>query len=174
MTVMSHTLRASILATIAGGIMAFAPQASADGRSDWQGYAWQAFDIAKCAPGAAGTLVCPAYHQKWDWKRNQWVDVAITITGDRLRLVQQLTDNDSYDQDYVCVTALVLDGAGHDLIAHHQNWQIAAGQQLADAFEYSSPALGQAASIHIGSKQCRDGAGQDDATYAGVLAGIGN
>ena len=171
---MSHTLGASILATIAGGIMAFAPQASAEGRGDWQGYAWQKFDIAKCLPDASGTLVCPAYHQKWDWKRNQWVDVAIAITGSHLHLVQQLTDNDPRDQDYVCVTALVLDGAGNDLIAHHQNWQISADQQLADAFEYSSPALGQATSIHIGSKQCRDGAGQDDATYAAVLAGIGD
>ena len=171
---MSHTLRASILATIAGGIMSLAPEASADGRADWQDYAWQKFDIAQCVADTAGALVCPPYHEKWDWKRDQWVDIAITIQGDRLHLVQQLTDNDPYDQDYVCVTALVVDGAGRDLIAHHQNWQISAGQRVAEVFDYSSPALRRAASVHIGSKQCRSGAGQDDATYAAVLAGIGN
>lgn len=174
MTVTPYIRRTSILATIAVGVLVCASPASADGRSDWRDYAWQKVDIAKCLPDASGTLVCPAYHQKWDWKRNQWVDVAITIADDHLHLVQQLTNNDRHDQDYVCVTVLVLDATGHDLIAHHQNWQISAGQRLASTFDYPSPALGQAASLHIGSKQCRDGAGQDDATYAAVRAGIGN
>lgn len=171
---MPPTLRTSTLATIVAGLMAFAPSATADGRSDWKDYAWQGFDIAKCLPNAAGTLVCPPFHQKWDWKRNQWVDITINISGTTLHLTQKLTDNDPYDRDYVCVTALVLDAAGQDLIAHHQNWHISAGQQLSDSFTYSSASLGQAQHIYIGSKQCRDGAGQDDATYAAVLAGIAN
>ncbi|HTM77788.1 MAG TPA: hypothetical protein VL133_09195 [Devosia sp.] len=171
---MAQTLRASILGTIAGGLLAFTPAAIADGRGDWKDYAWQKIDIAKCVADTAGTRACPPYHQKWDWKRNQWVDIAITINGDRLQLTQHLTNNDRYDQDYVCVTALVVDAAGRDLIAHHQNWKISAGQQLSDAFTYASPALDQARAIHIGSKQCRQGAEQDDATYAAVLAGIGN
>ena len=172
---MTSTLRASTLATAAATILAFgSPQgAFADGRGDWTGYAWQKIEIAKCATEGS-TIACPLYHQKWDWKRNQWVDIAITIRGNSLHLTQQLTDNDPRDQDYVCVTALVLDAAGNDLIAHHQNWQIAAGEKLADAFDYSSSRLAEAKTIHIGSKQCRDGAGQDDATYAAVLAGIGN
>lgn len=154
--------------------MAFSPSAEAGGRGDWENYAWQKFNVASCVADPAGTLICPPYHQKWDWKRNQWVDIAITIRGNRLHLTQQLTDNDPMDQDYVCVTALVLDATGRDLIAHHQNWQISAGQTLTDDFTYSSPRLDQAQTIHIGSKQCRDGAEQDDDTYAAVLAGLRN
>lgn len=85
---------------------------------------------------------------------------------------QRLTDNDSYDQDYVCVTALIVDTSGADLIAHHQNWQIAAGEVLEKQFAYRSTALATAKAIHIGSKQCRDGARQDDDTYERILAGI--
>jgi len=169
---MSQTLRASVLATITAGVMAFAPDASAAGRGDWKDYAWQKFDVAQCVADGSGELACPAYHQKWDWKRNQWVDITISIRGNSLSLVQQLTDNDRKDDDYVCVTVLVLDGSGRDLIAHHQNWQITAGEKLADTFEYTSSRLSQANTIHIGSKQCRNGAGQDDATYARVLGSI--
>ncbi|WP_375450554.1 hypothetical protein [uncultured Devosia sp.] len=172
---MSQILRASILATVAAGVLSLVPDASAQGRADWQNYAWQKFSTSKCLPNADGMLTCPPYHQKWDWKRNQWVNIAIAIDPARhsLTLVQRLTDRDSHDQDYVCVTALVLDAQGNDLVAHHQNWEISAGQVLTDTFAYVSPMLDRAASIHIGSKQCRDGAGQDDAVYAAVLARLG-
>lgn len=150
------------------------PQGSfADGRGDWAGYAWQKIEIGSCAT-LDQTRACPLYHQKWDWKRNQWVDVAVSLDlrSGKVSLTERLTNNDPKDQDYVCVTALIVDGAGKDLVAHHQNWQISAGQVLEKAFTYSSAALASARTIHIGAKQCRDGAGQDDSTYARVLAGI--
>ncbi|WP_156458231.1 hypothetical protein [Devosia epidermidihirudinis] len=149
--------------------------ALADGRADWHDYAWKAVEIETCT-AAAGVVTCPLYHQKWDWKRNQWVDIEIAMdlrTG-TLQLSQRLTNNDSHDDDYVCVTALVLDAAGLNLLAHHQNWHIDAGQVISKSFTYASPELAKAASVHIGSKQCRKGAGQDDALYARVLAGIQN
>src|SRR5690606_40236112 len=102
--------------------------AFADGRGDWNGYAWQQIKITSCA-ATGTTLTCPPYHQKWDWKRNQWVDIAITLdlaTG-TLHLNQQLTDNDPYDDDHVCVTALAVDAAGRNVIAHHQNWYLISG-----------------------------------------------
>lgn len=172
---MTPMLRASSLATIAATMLSFgSPQgAFADGRSDWNDYAWKTVDVADCRPVDA-YLTCPAYHQKWDWKRNQWVDISVSIdpANNRLYLSQQLTDNDSYDDDYVCVTALVVDSSGRDVVAHHQNWHMIHGDVVRKDFTYTSARLGGAAEIHIGSKQCRDGAGQDDDVYAGVLAGI--
>lgn len=147
--------------------------AFADGRAGWKDYAWQQIRIADCAPAGA-TLRCPLFHEKWDWKRDQWVDIAITIDPARglLQLTQRLTNNSSFDDDHVCVTALIVDAEGKDILAHHQNWHSWSGGVLEDAFSYHSDALDQATAIHIGSKQCRQGATQDDALYASVLAGI--
>jgi hypothetical protein len=146
----------------------------ADGRADWQGYAWQKIEISKCAVMDA-VIACPLYHQKWDWKRNQWVDItlALDLASGQATLAQRLTNKDPSDQDYVCVTALVVDAAGNNLVAHHQNWQISHGEVLEKAFAYASNSLSGAATIHIGSKQCREGARQDDALYRRVQAAIG-
>jgi hypothetical protein len=174
---MTNRLRASSLATVAATMLSFgAPQGSfADGRSDWTGYAWQKIEISKCAT-LDNVVACPLYHQKWDWKRSQWVDLAISLDlrSGQMSLSQRLTNKDPSDQDYVCVTALLVDAAGKDLVAHHQNWQISAGEVLAKAFTYRSGALAAAKTIHIGAKQCREGGSQDDATYANVLAAIGD
>lgn len=172
---MTPTLRASSISTLVATVLSLgSPQgAFADGRGDWQGYAWKTINVADCRP-VDTRLACPAYHQKWDWKRNQWVDIAVAIdlASGQLQLSQRLSDRDSYDDDYVCVTALVVDRAGNNLVAHHQNWRMIHGDVAQKDFSYSSDRLAEAASIHIGSKQCRDGAGQDDEVYAAVLAGI--
>ena len=168
-------LRASTLATLAATFLSLgnSPDAFADGRGDWTGYAWQQIKIADCTSNGT-TLQCPAYHQKWDWKRNQWVDIAIALDQDAgaLLLTQRLTDNDPSDWDYVCVTALALDATGSNVVAHHQNWFMASGAVEERSFRYASDRLDDVATIQIGSKQCRDGATQDDALYARVLAGI--
>ena len=168
-------LRASSLATLAATLLSFGSShgAFADGRGDWDGYAWQQVHVADCAR-TGELLQCPAYHQKWDWKRNQWVDMSIQLdlANGELNLTQTLTDLDPRDDDYVCVTALAVAEDGHNIVAHHQNWHMSPGAEETKSFVYSSSALDQVAVIHIGSKQCRQGAGQDDALYAQVLAGI--
>lgn len=147
--------------------------ALADGRSDWTYYAWQQIKLSQCARD--GTIIaCPLYHQRWDWKRDQWVDIAISLDLSRntLQLVQRLTDNDRSDDDHVCVTALAVDAAGNNILAHHQNWYMRHGETMEESFTYRSAALADIAAFHIGSRQCRKGAGEDDAIYARVLAGI--
>ena len=166
----SNLLRAAtlILLTAASSI-----PAHADGRADWKDYAWQQIKLSQCSD-AGNTITCPLYHQKWDWKRNQWVDITITLdrANGELHLTQRLTDNDKADDDDVCVTALAVDAAGKTLLAHHQNWRMRHGEVTEKSFTYRSPALDQIAAFAIGSKQCRQGAHQDDAVYARVLAGI--
>ena len=174
---MTSTLRASTLATLAATFLSFGtPQgAFADGRGDWSGYAWQKIEIADCA--VLDTLRrCPPFHEKWDWKRNQWVDIAIEIdlAAGALHLTQRLTNGDRFDSDHVCVTALAVDAAGNNVAAHHQNWHMGPGGVTEQQFRYSAADLARVATIHIGSKQCRKGAGEDDALYARILAGIGS
>lgn len=170
-------LRASALAAAALALFSLTPAhlAFADGRDDWNDYAWQTIGVAACT--ATGSLLqCPLYHQKWDWKRNQWVDMAVALdlsTG-RLRLTQRLTNNDPHDDDHVCVTALAVDAAGRDVIAHHQNWYMNPGETREESFTYTAARLASVTAIHIGSKQCRKGGHEDDALYARVRAGIGS
>jgi hypothetical protein len=167
-------LRALLAAIVAASLSsAFAQPALADGRSDWTFYAWQQIKVANCMP-ADGLLHCPPYHQKWDWKRNQWVDLVIAMDPAKgeLTLTQRLTDKDPRDSDFVCVTALAVDAAGNNVIAHHQNWYMKSGEVHEDTFGYSSSRLDTATVIHIGTKQCRVGRSEDDARYARVLAGI--
>lgn len=146
---------------------------TAEGRADWQDYAWQQFDIASCDRRGA-ELTCPPYHQRWDWKRNQWVDmtIAIDLATGRLRLTQQLTNHDRYDDDNVCVTMLVIDADGHTVMAHHQNWHSLPGTLVQRDFALRSSRLAATDTVHIGSKQCRQGPHQDDAVYAAVRAAI--
>lgn len=161
--------RLSLLFTVLS-LLSTAP-ALAGGKADWRDYAWRTIPLAQCQDRGR-TVTCPPYHQRWDWKRNQWADVTLTIAGTTLRLTQALTNRDTRDDDFVCVTALVVDAAGATLIAHHQNWHMDPGQTLAREFSYQSRRLPDAYAIHIGSKQCRRGAGQDDAVLAKVQAGI--
>ena len=151
--------------------VAVVPSAGAQGRSDWRDYAWQKIDIAKCSP-SMGQLICPPFHEKWDWKRRQWVDIAIAINPatDRVYLTQQLTNDDPHDDDDVCVTVIVVDRAGNNVLVHHQNWKARHGAVQQKEFSYRSGRLADAATIHLGSKQCRKGAHQDDAVYAAVTA----
>lgn len=170
-----HLLRASSLATLSATFLSFGSPggAFADGRADWHDYAWQQIPITQCA-SQGDLLTCPLYHQKWDWKRNQWVDIAITLdlAGGELQLNQRLTDNDPADDDHVCVTVLAVDAEGQNTLAHHQNWYMRHGDVTESSFTYRSSALAEVATIYLGSKQCRDGATQDDALYARVLAGL--
>jgi len=154
-------------------LLALASPALADGRSDWTGYAWQQIALSQCT-GDGNAVVCPLYHQKWDWKRDQWVDIAISLDLARgeMQLTQRLTDNDPNDDDDVCVTAIAVDAAGNNILAHHQNWHMSPRKPVEKSFRYRSPRLADIATIHIGSKQCRRGPTQDDALYASVLAGI--
>lgn len=166
------------VAVMVAALFGLLTPAYADGRADWQNYAWQSIIYTDCPDGVTHSNgLCPAYHQKWDWKRDQWVDIAYRFdpaTG-RFFLSQTLTNNDRADDDYVCVTALIVDAAGHDLYAYHQNWHSVHRKQLSDTLTARLPKtiFAHAAKVLIGSKQCRQGAGQDDAIFARVKTAIG-
>ncbi|MEO5806770.1 hypothetical protein [Devosia sp.] len=150
----------------------------ADGRADWQDYAWQTIAYSDCPAAATDALgLCPAYHQKWDWKRNQWVDIAFRFNpaNGKFILSQTLTNNDRADDDDVCVTALFVDAKGHDLYVYHQNWHSLARDAMRQTLRATlrRSIFATATKVIIGSKQCRRGAQQDDDKFAAVKATIG-
>lgn len=166
------------LTEAATALLLLTTPAIADGRVDWQDYAWQTIAYTDC-PGSVTDAdgLCPAYHQKWDWKRNQWVDIAFRFNpaNGKLVLSQRLTNNDRTDDDHVCVTALFVDAQGHDLYAYHQNWHSLPHDVMQQTFRATLPRaiFATAAKVIIGSKQCRKGEAQDDDVFAAVKAAIG-
>lgn len=140
--------------------------AFADGRADWSGYDWRVQPFGQCLEITEGA--CLTHRAKWDWKRNQWVDLRYTPTADGLDLSITLTNNDRGDDDYVCVTALFLDASGANIAAYHANLHIDPSTTLEHAARLIvSPSLmSTIAKVDVGTKQCREGAGQDDAVDA--------
>lgn len=160
--------------TIAAGLVLTGP-AVADGRADWRDYAWQSVVYDVCPATDDG--LCHPFHEKWDWKRDQWVDFlyrADAATG-ALDIRLRLTNNDRRDDDYVCVTALFVDDKGADLFVFHQNWHMDARKVKDETFHFSAPpqVMGKVAKVLIGSKQCRKGGHQDDAVFASVKSAVG-
>jgi len=144
--------------------------AHADSRSDWKGYDWRAVKRSECqALGTAGS--CQFFHGKWDWKRNQWVDLVLNYTGSALEVVNILTNYDRADDDYVCTVVLFQDAEKQNVAAFHFNehsdHQTAAN--FTKRFEIARSALDAVTQISVGTKQCREGGNQDKGTYARVL-----
>lgn len=152
-------------------LASFSP-AFADGRADWSEYYWRVKPFGQCldAPGNG----CLTHHAKWDWKRDQWVTVRYASTGSGLDLAITLTNNDPHDDDYVCVTILFADVANANVAAYHANLHSDPRSTLEHRARVTVPeaALARIAKVDIGTKQCRQGARQDDAVYDAVLSAL--
>ncbi len=157
--------------SLAIAILSTGTPAFAGGKSDWEWYGWSTVKVSKCVASAGG-VDCPGVRQKWDWKRDQWVEVAVSVNARAVSVFQRVTNKDRSDRDDVCVTVLFLDAAGETVLAHHQNWSSDPSSVTERQFSYPAAAWPQVASIAVGSKQCRQGPHQDDAIYAAVLAGL--
>jgi hypothetical protein len=142
--------------------------ALADGRQDWSGYDWKSQPFGKCIEIAANA--CLTHRAKWDWKRNQWVDLSYALNGTGIDIAVRLTNNDRKDDDHVCVTALFLDEAGNNVAAVHANLHSRPQSVLDHTDRLRNADYARIASVHVGTKQCRLGATQDDAVYSAVLS----
>ncbi|WP_152658668.1 hypothetical protein [Devosia chinhatensis] len=151
-------------------LLCFVSPVAADGRTDWNGYDWRGQPYGKCLE--VDGQACLTHHGKWDWKRNQWVDVTYAPDIRGIDLALRLTNNDRKDDDWVCVTVLFLDAAGANLAAYHANLHIDPLSVVDDGARLSLPEAVQQrlARVDVGTKQCRKGRGQDDGVYAAVKA----
>lgn len=153
-------------------LLASLSPALADGRADWADYYWRVRPFGQCveAPGDA----CLTHDAKWDWKRDQWVSVRYTATSGGIDLAITLTNNDPHDDDYVCVTILFADASDANVAAYHANLHSDPRSTLEHSARITLPeaAIARIANVDIGTKQCRQGAGQDDAVYGAVLSAL--
>lgn len=154
-----------------GALAAPALGQATDARGGWHGYAWKRISLTDCDRFEQQTL-CPLYHEKWDWKRNQWVDITLVLRPGQIDLSQRLTNRDRRDDDFVCVTAIVMDASGRALAIHHQNWHSDPGEEQEESFSYPLTRAREPAALLIGSRQCRKGGHEDDDVYAQALAAI--
>ncbi len=134
--------------------------------AEWKDYAWTHMELINCSSSTA----CVVPRQRWDWHRKQWVDFAFQPDGGKTIVTLTLTDDDPTDDDFVCVTAAFLDFDSNPLFVFHQNWHASPGQVVSRRFSISAPA-GAASphSVAVGSKQCRNGPGEDDDVYRKAL-----
>ena len=142
----------------------------ADGRTDWVGYDWRTASYGECLDTEAG---CHAFHSKWDWKRNQWVDIVYgLLPNGELALDYGFTNGDPNDSDFVCVTVLFLDGLGRNVAASHRNIEIGprSSRTVQDLLPLTPTSATNIRTVEFGSKQCREGAGQDDHILEAVKA----
>lgn len=147
--------------------------AAADSRADWEGYDWQILKRAECRD-LGQSAPCQIFHGKWDWKRNQWVDLILTQDHDALQLETVLTNYDRKDDDYVCVVVLFQDSGLANVAAFHFNEHSThqTASTAVKSFPIGRGRVADIAQIAVGTKQCREGAGQDKDTLARVLRSI--
>ena len=147
-----------------------AAPAHADSRADWKGYDWRAVKLSEC-PNFGAASPCHFFHGKWDWKRNQWVDLVMSVSGTTLQIEQILTNYDRADDDYVCTVVLLQDSEGDNVVPFHFNEH--SDHQTASTstrrFSVTPSILAAVAEISVGTKQCREGASQDKANFARVV-----
>jgi hypothetical protein len=165
---MDVKFRYASLALLLAACAALPIVATLAGHGDWQGYDWNRHPVSACETTPSG-LDCPTFTQKWDWKRDQWVDVTLRSKPEGLTLTQRLTNNDRRDEDFVCVTVQGITPDEQTLFAHHQNWHMDAGQTREQSFTLPAIDVTNLAYIELGTKQCRGGAHEDDAIYAKIL-----
>jgi hypothetical protein len=146
------------------------PAEAADSREDWQGYDWRTVERATC-PELGADAPCQLFHGKWDWKRNQWVDLVLGYSNGALELTSILTNYDRRDDDNVCTVVLFQDSAGANVAAFHFNEHSDPQTARNDSKRFPIPRdeLAPVSQIRVGTKQCREGPQQDKATYTRVL-----
>ncbi|MDV3250835.1 hypothetical protein DevBK_05760 [Devosia sp. BK] len=144
-----------------------------DSRSDWTGYDWRMVKLAECQD-LGSSAPCHIFHGKWDWKRNQWVDLILAHGSGALQVEVILTNYDLKDDDYVCVVVLFQNQAKANVAAIHFNEHSdhQTASTAAKSFPISESRAADIAQIAVGTKQCRDGKDQDKSTYAQVFRAI--
>lgn len=139
------------------------PVAAAD-HGQWRGYDWHKVNATECLLSSAS---CHLLHVKWDWKRNQWVDLSIATGGGGLQLGLILTNNDRKDDDYVCVV-VTFDGVAVGFFNEHSGAQTVANFET--DLELPPSSLSAVRKINVGTKQCREGGQQDRDLFAEQLS----
>lgn len=158
-------------ASICVSILLCASPTFADSRADWVGYDWSTVAPPACL--AQSTSGCPLFRGKWDWKRDQWIELAVETKRDRPALDVTLVNRDPSDDDNVCLTVLFQDASGANLAVSHSNLHSdpKSTQSYRGAIVGDLSMKGLSA-VQVGSKQCRKGPHQDDDVLKRVVVGL--
>jgi hypothetical protein len=145
-----------------------------NGPLEWKDYVWKTASIQGCLRPSG----CSPFKQRWDWKRDQWINLSYELNKQKglIEIRLQLKNNDSNDGDDVCVTALFLDDKGNDVAVFHENRRSYPGTKLARKSEIplSSNRMKSIKTIAVGTKQCRGGPHEDDTVFANAKERAGN
>lgn len=154
--------------SLALGLLASDPGVSP---GEWSDYMWKTSIVHACI----SQQDCRVVKTRWDWKREQYVEVAIAPKGRGIQVSNRLINKDTADDDHVCVTVLFRDAGSRTVAVFHENRY---SRHQTDETTQSELALARAQlskirSLAVGTKQCRGGPYEDDAIHERARRALG-
>ncbi|MBW6426170.1 hypothetical protein KX729_33010 [Rhizobium sp. XQZ8] len=128
------------------------PAAEVDG---WKNYVWRVRNIADCRPVQNG--YCDIISDRWDWKRQQFYQIAYRADSVSSTITTRITlrNEDSSDDDQVCIVVSYFDAMGDEIGVFFANWRALPGRAYTrEAPIILSRPVSDVASLAAGSKQC--------------------
>lgn len=151
---------------IAMGLLASDPSALSP-KLGAQNYVWQVTSIPRCESKDSPCLLLKG---KWDWKRPQSFSVyGKPLGGDRYRLVIDLQNEDSADDDTVCLLGLLFDGRKKLVSGVFSSPFVAHGHKEQVTYDLDVPKGAGRLRLEIGSKQCDETLSNDQKAATSIL-----
>lgn len=151
---------------IAMGLLASDPAALGP-KLGAQNYVWQVTSISQCESKDNSCLLVKG---KWDWKRPQSFNVyGKTLGKDSYRIVIDLQNEDTADDDTVCLLGLLFDGRKKLVGGIFISPFVAHGHKEQVSYDLSMPIDAGRLRLEIGTKQCDETLSNDQKAAAAIL-----
>jgi len=121
----------------------------------WQNYVWRVVAAQECL--AVETGYCVLVQDKWDWKRPQYYRFSFRSDAKTNSVTSRVTlrNEDTKDDDQVCVVASFLNAAGQEVGVFFANWRALPGRSYSrEAPIWLTTDVSKITTIAVGTKQC--------------------
>lgn len=121
----------------------------------WQNYVWRVHAAQECLHVEDG--YCVLVQDKWDWKRPQYYSFSFRSDPKTNSVTSRITlkNEDTEDDDQVCVVASFLNAAGQEVGIFFANWRALPGRSYSrEAPIWLSTDVKEIATVAVGTKQC--------------------
>ncbi|MBB3392720.1 hypothetical protein FHT82_005509 [Rhizobium sp. BK275] len=121
----------------------------------WQNYVWRVHAAQECLDVEDG--YCVLVQDKWDWKRPQYYSFSFRLDPKTNSVTSRITlrNEDTEDDDQVCVVASFLNAAGQEVGIFFANWRALPGRSYSrEAPIWLTTDVKEIATVAVGTKQC--------------------
>ncbi|MDC9837286.1 hypothetical protein [Rhizobium binxianense] len=121
----------------------------------WQNYVWRVQATQECIAIEGG--YCVLVQDKWDWKRPQYYSFSFRSDPKTNSVTSRVTlrNEDTEDDDQVCVVASFLNAAGQEVGVFFANWRALPGRSYSrEAPIWLTTDVSEITTVAVGTKQC--------------------